>query len=93
MALFKSFITPDSYSIVVIEAVEPEIKSRRFPSLIPEDTTLSSTSGVISMTSVLLLVLKEIVLYTIFILFLIGMKGLKVNSPAVQNNGDIVFFL
>jgi hypothetical protein len=90
MALFKSFITPDSYSIVVRDAVEPEMKSRRLPFSIPEDCTMSSTSEVISMISVSLLVLKEITLCTIFIPFLIGRKGLKLNNPAAQNNGGTI---
>ena len=76
-----------SINSIVRDAVEPEIKSRRLPFSIPEDCTMPSTSEVISMISVSLLVLTEITLCTIFIPFLIGTKGLKLNNPAAQNNG------
>src|SRR5208283_3841065 len=60
-ASFKSCKTPDSYSIVVIDPVEPGQKIVTSPLAINDCLTMESTWGVISIISLKPFVLSEIV--------------------------------
>ena len=51
MALFKSFTTPGSNSMVVTVPVEPRQKTVTLPSVSPERASAAATSSVMSMMS------------------------------------------